>query len=274
MPLTIELRSESQIPIEVDSLKLEEMRTQSLSEIEQTLVFRGNEQLPCAEYFSVSGCAKDDNTVVWQGNLKKVKLIGSHLSEGTVRVEGNVGMHLGAEMTGGEIIVNGDAMDWVGAEMKGGRIHIHGNAGHLVGAVYRGGRKGMTGGEILIDGNAGNEVGHTMRRGLIAVGGRCGDAAGVGMIAGTVLVFGSPGIRNGAGMKRGTIGLFSSDEEVEVLPTFKRASSYTPLFLELYFRSLEAKGFHVPDECRTGRYQRYCGDFLELGKGEILTLAG
>ena len=271
MPLTIELRTESQIPIEVDSLKLEQMRSQSVSEIEQTLVFRGNQELPCAEFFSVSGSAADDNKVIWKGNLRKVKLIGSHLSAGTVHVEGSVGMHLGAEMTGGEIVVDGDADDWVGAEMKGGRIHVRGNAGHLVGSVYRGGRKGMTGGEILVDGNAGNEVGHTMRRGLIAVGGQCGDAAGVGMIAGSVFVFGQPGIRNGAGMKRGTIGLLAQDATPEILPTFKRSSSYSPLFLQLYFRHLQTRGFKVPEHCFGATYQRFCGDFLELGKGEIFT---
>lgn len=271
MPLTFELRQESQIPIEVDSLDLSRMRSQSLAEIEKTLIFRGNEQPPCAEYFSISGSALEDNTLVWQGDLKKVKLIGTKLTDGIVRVEGDVGMHLGAEMTGGEIIVNGNASDWVGAEMKGGRIHIHGNAGHLVGSVYRGGRKGMTGGEILIDGNAGNEVGNSMRRGLIAVGGRCGDAAGVGMIAGSVLIFGEPGIRNGAGMKRGTIGLFSPDFQPEILPTFKQSASYSPIFLELYFRHLQSRGFQVPEGCHARTYQRYCGDFLELGKGEILT---
>jgi formylmethanofuran dehydrogenase subunit C len=273
MPLILRLRTESSIPLEVDSLQLETMRTQSPDEIARTLIFRGNQQLPCGEFFDVSGSAAADNTVVWEGDCRKVKLIAAHLSEGTVRVEGNAGMHLGAEMTGGEVLVNGDAEDWVGAEMRGGRIHVRGNAGHLVGAVYRGGRKGMTGGEILIDGQAGNEIGHTMRRGLIAIGGRSGDAAGVGMIAGTILIFGEPGIRNGAGIKRGTIGLLDPAARPEILPTFKYALTCRPLFLSLYLRHLEDLGFPVPPECRETEYHRYCGDFLELGLGEILTHA-
>ncbi len=271
MPLSIRLHTESSIPIEVDSLQLKTMRSQTPDEIARTLIFRGNQELPCGEFFDVSGSASEDNTVVWEGNLHKVKLIGTHLSEGTVRVEGNAGMHLGAEMTGGEIILNGDASDWVGAEMKGGRIRVNGNAGHLVGAVYRGGRKGMTGGEILIDGNAGNEIGHTMRRGLIAIAGKTGDAAGIGMIAGSILIFGEAGIRNGAGMKRGTIGLFGSETTPEILPTFKKASSYEPVFLQLYFRHLQKLGFKIPEECWGASYQRYNGDLLELGKGEIFT---
>ena len=273
MPLTIHLHTESSIPLEVDSLQLNTMRSQTPDEIAKTLLFRGNQELPCGEFFDVSGSAAEDNTVVWEGDLHKVKLIGTHLADGTVRVEGNAGMHLGAGMTGGEILLNGDASDWVGAEMKGGRIRVSGNAGHLVGAVYRGGRKGMTGGEILIDGNAGNEIGHTMRRGLIAIGGKSGDAAGIGMIAGSIFIFGEAGIRNGAGMKRGTIGLFGPKTSPEILPTFKKASTYEPLFLKLYFKHLEKQGFKIPEECWTASYQRYNGDLLELGKGEIFTHA-
>lgn len=270
MPLTIRLHTASSVPLEVDTLKLETMRTQSPEEIARTLIFRGNQQLPCGEFFDVSGSAAEDDTVVWQGDCQKVKLIGAHHASGTIRVEGDAGMHLGAEMTGGEILLHGNAADWVGAEMHGGRIVVHGDAGHLVGAVYRGGRKGMTGGEILITGRAGNEIGHSMRRGLIAVGGRAGDAAGVGMIAGTILLFGEPGIRNGAGMKRGTIALLDSATPPEILPTFKYAATDRPLFLQLYLRHLRGLGFPVPDVCLTARYHRYRGDFLELGKGEIL----
>ncbi|WP_197441244.1 formylmethanofuran dehydrogenase subunit C [Thalassoglobus neptunius] len=273
MPLTFRLHTESQIPLEVDSLKLETMKEQSRSEIEKTEIFRGNQQVPAAEFFQVSGSAKEDRTVVWEGDLSNVKLIGAKLSEGIVRVEGKAGMHLGAQMTGGEIRVSGDAADWVGAEMSGGRIHIQGNAGNLVGAVYRGGRKGMSGGEILVEGNVGNEVGHTMRRGLIAIGGKCGDAAGVGMIAGTIFIFGEPGIRNGAGMKRGTIGLFGGGHSPEILPTFRKANVYSPSFLQLYFRFLTECQFPVPESVVSGLFQRYCGDLLEMGKGEILTLA-
>lgn len=273
MPLVLRLHTESSIPLEVDSLRLETMRTQSAAEIERTLLFRGNQQLPCGEFFHVSGSAGDDNTVIWQGDCRKVKLIGTHLTSGTVRVEGNAGMHLGAEMKGGEIIVNGNVGDWLGAEMHGGRIRVHGNAGHLVGAVYRGGRKGMTNGEILIDGDAGNEIGHTMRRGLIAIGGRTGDAAGVGMIAGSILVFGEPGIRNGAGMKRGTIALMSPEHPAEILPTFRPTGTSDPLFLRLLLRHLKDLRFPVPESCLSARYQTYRGDLLELGLGEILVNA-
>lgn len=274
MPLELELQTSSAIPLEVDSIQLAAVRERTADEVAQILIQRGNRQVALGEFFRVQGSAAEDETIVWRGNCEKVKLIGARWSRGTIRVEGNCGMHLGAEMTGGEILVEGHASDWVGAEMKGGLIRVRGNAGHLVGAVYRGGRKGMTGGEILIEGNVGNEVGHTMRRGLIAVGGTAGDVAGVGMIAGTILIFGEAGIRHGAGMKRGTIGLFQSAGTVELLPTFRLACQYQPRFLELYLQHLRSLRFPLPEAFQQlPLVRRYCGDLLETGKGEILTLA-
>lgn len=273
MPLTITLTNPSSIPLEVDSIQLESVRTQSPDDVKRTLIQRGNQQLPLGEFFEVHGSAAEDEELVWEGDCSKVKLIGTHWKRGRIRVAGNAGMHLGAEMTGGEILVEGDAADWAGAEMHGGRIEVKGNAGHLVGAVYRGGRRGMTGGEILIHGNAGNEIGHTMRRGLVAVGGKAGDALGFNMIAGSVFVFGESGIRPGAGMRRGTIGLFSTSPPPDMLPTFQHACTFRPTYLQVYLRELSRWGFPVPDDCRNAKYHRYLGDFLEFGKGEILIRA-
>jgi formylmethanofuran dehydrogenase subunit C len=271
MPLTFELHTATSIPLEVDTIQMETVRAQKADEVAQTLVQRGNRQVPIGEFCKVTGSATDDETTVWRGDCSKVKLIGTHLNGGRIIVEGNAGMHLGAEMRKGEIIVNGDAADWVGAEMKGGRIHIHGNAGHLVGAVYRGGRKGMTGGEILVDGSIGNEVGHSMRRGLIAAGGKIGDFAGVSMIAGTIIACGEAGIRCGAGMKRGTIALLGR-QPVDILPTFKSASTLQSPIFRILFRHLRSLGFPLPEELENPVVHRYWGDLLELGKGELLVL--
>ena len=268
MPLELTLKQEVSIPLEVDPIRLETIRELSVEQIQKLTIFHGNKQPELGEFFDVKGSAAD-NEMVWVGDCSKVKLIGTHLSAGKIRVEGNAGMHLGAEMTGGEILVTGNTADWVGAEMHGGKIHVKGNAGHLVGAVYRGGRRGMTGGEILINGNAGNEIGHTMRRGLIAIKGNAGDGVGFNMIAGTILVFGSSGIRHGAGMRRGTIGLLGGDSKPDILPTFRHAGSGSPLYLNLYFKHLKEAGFDV--SAVPSEFEKYAGDFLELGKGEILT---
>ena len=128
----------------------------------------------------------------------------------------------------------------------------------------------MTNGEILIDGNAGNEIGHAMRRGLIAIGGRAGDAAGVSMIAGTIVIAGETGIRYGIGMKRGSIVLLG-DDPPEMLPTFKHSGTSRPTIMRVLFRHLSGLGWSVPAGSLDSAYHRFLGDFLELGKGEILT---
>ena len=270
MPLNLKLKTKTTIPLEVDQVRLETIRNQSTDEINRTEIYLGNEKCQLGDYFTVSGSASDDNELIWEGDCEKVKLIGSKLTEGTVRVLGNAGMHLGAEMLGGEIIVDGNASDWVGAEMKGGRITVRGNSGHLVGAVYRGGHIGMTGGEIYIHGNAGNEIGHAMRRGMIVIGGESGDAAGFHMIAGSIFLFGKPGIRPGAGMKRGTICLFDTENAPELLPSFKYALTYQPDFLKYFLLELKKNDFPFDESCLSSSYARHNGDFLETGKGEIL----
>jgi formylmethanofuran dehydrogenase subunit C len=270
MPLTLTLRQPTSIPIEVDSVRLESVREQTLDQIKATPVQYGNKQVALAEFFDVAGSAAEDEHLVWVGDCSKAKLIAAGWRRGKVTVEGHAGMHLGAEMYGGEVRVHGNAGDWVGAEMKGGRIHVHGSAGNCVAAVYRGGRKGMSGGEIFIDGNAGNELGHTLRRGLIAVGGSAGDGMAFNMLAGTILVFGAAGIRPGAGMRRGTIALLGAAPAPSMLPTFQFTCQDRPDFLRVYLLHLRRCGFEFPDECLSAVYQRYKGDFLELGKGEIL----
>ncbi|MBL8850572.1 MAG: formylmethanofuran dehydrogenase subunit C [Planctomycetaceae bacterium] len=270
MPLTISLHTPSAIPLEVDAVVLETVRGQSADDVKRTLIQHGNRQVQVGEFFDVQGSAADDNMLVWQGDLAKVKRIGTKLTAGTIRVEGNAGMHLGAEMQGGEIVVEGNVADWCGAEMHGGRIHVRGNAGHLVGAVYRGGHKGMTGGEILIHGDAGDEVGHGIRRGLIAVAGSIGGFAGVGMIAGTIVVGSGGGNRHGAGMKRGTIAFLNPASGFEPLPTFRSSGPYQPTFLRLILRELQSAGFAVPAGAAHATYERWCGDLVELGKGELL----
>ncbi|HVW01496.1 MAG TPA: formylmethanofuran dehydrogenase subunit C [Planctomycetaceae bacterium] len=269
MPLVFSLRHKTSIPVEVDSIQLETVREQSLDDIRRTPVQYGNKQPAIAEFFDVSGSAADDE-IVWEGDCSHVKLIGTRWKQGKIIVNGSAGMHLGAEMTGGEIVVHGNAADWVGAEMHGGRIRVHGNAGDLIGAAYRGSRRGMTGGEILIHGDAGDELGHNMRRGLIAVGGRSGDAIGFGMIAGSVLLFGETGIRPGAGMRRGTIGFLGDAGAPPMLPTFRVGGRLQPVFLRIYLLHLRRLGFPVPEVCFNAAYQRYHGDFLEQGRGEIL----
>ena len=270
MSLVLTLRESPSIPIEADAVRVELLREQTADQVRATLIQHGNRREPLGDFFEVSGSARDDQQIVWVGDCSRVKRIGEKHACGRMLVEGNAGMHLGAEMTGGEITVRGHVADWAGAEMRGGRLRIEGNAGNCLGSGYRGATRGMTGGEILVTGSAGDEVGTALRRGLIAVSGSVGHAAGFGMIAGSLMFFGDVGRHCGAGMKRGTISLFSTAHRAELLPSFHYSCTDRPTFLAVYLRHLTRLGFAFPDVCLDANYDRYCGDLIELGKGEIL----
>lgn len=265
--LKLRYRGTTTIPVEAECITPDQLVGKSLAEIAALPVQYGNALVPLGEFFTVAGDSSDGE-IRLEGECSPVKLIGAGMTHGRITIEGNVGMHLGADMTGGEIHLHGNAGDWVGAEMRGGRIHIRGQAGHLVGAGYRGSRHGMRGGVLLVEGNAGNEIGSSMRRGFIAIGGTTGDFPGVSMIAGTLFVFGQPGKRTGAGLKRGSVVLFGG--AVPLLPTFRYDCTYQPVFLRLYLQRLRAWGFPVQDELLHSTYQRFSGDLVALGKGEIL----
>lgn len=271
MPLHLDLRTKSSVPLEVDGILPSSIRGKSLAAVEQLKIFAGNQQAGLADFFRVSGDTNADQ-LVWQGDLSGVHWIGAKLESGRVDVQGNVGRHVGSEMTGGEIHVQGNASDWLGGQMRGGLIHVRGSAGDLVGAAYRGSTKGMRQGTILVHGNAGNEIGHSMRRGMLAIAGNVGDLAGINMLAGSIFVFGSGGIRHGAGMKRGTIGFFGT-QRPPLLPTFRPACRYRPDVLPLAFRHLQKLGFPVQPALFDCDFDLYNGDFLAGGRGEILLVA-
>jgi formylmethanofuran dehydrogenase subunit C len=261
-------KGETSVPVEIEGLTPCAVREKSVAEIERTEIFHGNQKLPLAEFFAISG-DPTDSRFEFEGNLFGVHWIGAHMTSGEIHVHGNAGRHIGSEMTGGQIHVHGDAGDWVGGELHGGLIYVRGNAGHLIGSAYRGSKRGMTGGTILIGGTVGNEIGHTMRRGMLAIGGGCGDFVGLNMIAGTILVFGECGIRPAAGMRRGTVGLFGPSTP-PILSTFRKSCLYQPLFLQLVFRYLRDNGFAVPDALWGANYRLYHGDNVAAGRGELL----
>jgi formylmethanofuran dehydrogenase subunit C len=146
---------------------------------------------------------------------------------------------------------------------------VRGTAGSRLGGVNPGERAGMRGGEIVVHGNAGEQAGAGLRRGLIAVAGRVGDAAGLRMLAGTIVALGGLGPHAGAGMRRGSIVTMAPAAPPA---TFVFSCIYRPPFLRPYLRRLRALGLAVSDGQIDGRYARWCGDALELRRGEILIL--
>ncbi len=269
MAVTLRLRSPAEIPVEVEGVVPELLAGLAPDSIGAFPISQGNSRLRVGDLFEVSGDCRDDLTLVWEGDLKAVKRIGQGLKSGRVIVRGNAGMHVGAEMSGGVIEVLGDVSDWAGAEMSGGRLQVQGSVGDCLGGAYRGSRRGMTGGEILVTGNAGSEAGRVMRRGLIAIGGDCGEFCGSRMIAGTILIGGAARRCPGAGMKRGTIGLFGPSVP-EMLPTFRLAGRFGFPFLRAYASRLREGGLNLLADRMSGEVERWCGDCLTRGLGEIL----
>ena len=266
MTLTLTLREQPAVPLETEALCPDRLAGANQGEIEALPVWHGNERTRLGEFFAVSGSGDD---VRIEGDLSRVKFVGAGMSAGRLTVAGHVGMHAGAGMRGGELHIEGDAGDWAGAGMHGGQLVVRGSTGGQLGGVYPGERAGMRGGEIVVHGDAGAQAGAGLRRGLIAVAGRVGDAAGLRMLAGTIVALGGLGARPGAGMRRGSIVTMGP---ATPLATFVFSCRYLPPFLGLYLRRLRALGLDVTDEQLGGRYVRWCGDSLELRRGEILML--
>ncbi|HTP08889.1 MAG TPA: formylmethanofuran dehydrogenase subunit C [Anaerolineae bacterium] len=266
---TLTLKSQPAAPLEAEAITPDRFIGKTSVEIAALPVTCGNQPAALGDWFIIDGDGTSD--IVIEGDLARLKQIGTGMTQGKITIHGDVGMHLGATMRGGEIAVHGSAGDWAGAEMSGGVIRIMGNAGHGLGGAYRGSRRGMKKGTIIVTGNAGNELGATMRRGLIAVLGNVGDFCGAFMIAGSIIVFGQLGARAGAGMKRGTIVSFQAPE---LLPTFRSACSYRPTFLRMLLEQLRGLDVAVAPNQLDGCFHRYVGDMNALGKGEILVWEG
>ena len=263
--IRLTLKETPSVPLEAEVLSPDALVSLAADQIRALPVLLGKRRRRLDEFFEVEGDGGDEIEI--RGDAQRVKWIGRGMTRGTLRIEGNAGMHLGSAMSGGTIEVSGDVGDWLGAEMTGGVIRVHGNAGGQVGAAYRGGLSGMRDGLVLIDGSAGLELGMRMKRGTIVVGGPVRDFAGLQMKGGTIVLRKGAELRTGAWMNRGTI---VSLKPIPLLPTFARAAIYNPTFLRLYARRLASFGCGLPYDEQDGRYIRYTGDTAVPGKGEIL----
>jgi len=263
--IELTLKEETTIPLEAEVISPDLLAGLRHQEICRLPVYLGRHKARLGDLFSIKG--ERSSQIYVQGNLSRVKKMGWGMSTGRLCIAGNGGMHLGAGMTGGEIVVDGNTGDWLGAQMQGGLIRIRGSAGNLVGAAYRGNHTGMNRGLIVIEGNAGNMIGEHMRRGVIVVHGDVGDFPGAMMRGGTLVLAGPVGEGPGAGMHRGTIVVLGP---CRILPSFKYAAAYKPVFLLLLYRWLKGQGVEIPGDKVEAEYRRYCGDLAETGKGEIL----
>ena len=259
------LRAVPAAPLEAPSVRPDTMAGLAEDEIARLPAWHGREAVRLGDFFDVRGAGAGEVRV--EGDLGRVRRLGEGMTSGLLVVMGAAGMHAGAGMTGGHLRIEGDAGDWAGAEMRGGVLEILGNAGVEAGGAYAGSSRGVTGGVVLIHGSAGARVADRLRRGVVAVAGDAGDWAGAHMVAGTLLVCGALGEGSGVGLKRGTIVAGGAT----TLPaTFRYACRHRPGVLAILFRSLRARGFPLPARLDEGTFDRWGGDYADLGRGEVL----
>jgi formylmethanofuran dehydrogenase subunit C len=262
--LTLTLREVPGAPVDAGALAPDRLAGLGRAAIERLELRHGNRPATVGQLFEVSGDGEEDVRVEGRARLQRV---GAGMTGGRLTLSGSVGAWAGARMQGGELVVEGDAGDFAGAAMRGGRIVVRGSAGRRLGGELPGAR--MRGGEIVVHGDAGAEAGAGLRRGLIAVGGRAGAGAGVRALAGTIVALGGLGAHPGLAMRRASI---VAPPPVAPPPTYALACSYRPPFLSICLRRLRALGLPVGDEWLAGRYARWSGDRLDLGRAEILVL--
>src|SRR5438094_10117039 len=107
------LRVESPIPLELDGVTPDRVRTLSAIQVAKLPVFHGNRREELGAFFEASGDPAGGSWVI-AGDCSRVKGIGAGMVAGTIRVHGNVGLHAGAGMTGGGLQIGGDAGEWRG----------------------------------------------------------------------------------------------------------------------------------------------------------------
>lgn len=258
------------IPVVAECITPDNFSGKSVDDIKNMVVNDGNKEKRLGDLFEVSDDGSDTITIT--GDIPNVKNIGKGMTTGTIIVEGDCGMHLGALMKGGTIMVKGNVSDWAGAEMRGGEILINGDAGNCLGGAYRGSKSGMNKGLIVVKGNAGHETGILMKKGIIVVEGNTGSSTGCGMRGGTIFCYGHLGERPGCLMERGSIVTYTMPE---LLPTFTYNAVYNPTWLRVFLMDLQKKPHSIPvkKEHVEGLYKRYNGDISELGKGEIFVFS-
>lgn len=263
--LTFTLKAEPPERLDLSALTPSRLVGMNKRQIEAIGIGQSKHPSRVGDIFRVGG--GDVRTIVFEGGSGRFDGVASGLTEGTVRVAGDVGAQAGRAMRGGQLTVEGNAGPHAGSCMRGGRLEIVGDAGDHLGGPLAGELAGMSGGVLVVRGGAGTFAGDRMRRGLAAVLGGCGDHAGRGMIAGTLVVCGGAGEMPGYLMRRGSILLDRAPRSLS--PSFVEAGAPDIVFSTLVDRHLLAEG--ILGHPFLGRApRRYGGDNAVLGKGEIL----
>jgi formylmethanofuran dehydrogenase subunit C len=242
------------VPIQAPCINPDIFKGKDTAELANLPASEGNQSRKLGDLFEIK---KDDTQtpdITINGDVSKVKRIGTGMKTGEIIVNGNVGMHTGEKMTGGKITVNGNIGGWSGNDMKGGIIEVHGDAGDYLASPYRGSSTGMKGGVITIDGRVGSDVGCYLHGGVLKIKGGAGRFLGYHMSDGAILVDKEVDVRPGACMTGGKIVITGKVEEM--LPSFT-------------IDSIKPKVKIDSTETAPGPFYVFLGDLAEHGTGKI-----
>ena len=247
--IIIRPKMDFRISVEAENISPDRFASLSLEQIKNLIAWHGNRQMILSDLFMIEGddatANVEDMAIQLAGDFSNVKRIGEGMTAGVIEVQGSAGMHAGNSMSGGFLSIAGNADDWLAREMRGGKVVVVGDAGNYVGAGYRGEKCGMRGGEIEVRGNVGAYLGEHLCGGSIRIGGNAGDFSGAANQGGTIFIEGDTYLP-GAEMSKGTITVKG---KAKLLPSFQK--------LDI----VEIDGI---------AYQKYAGDLVDNGKGELL----
>jgi len=252
---------EKYLVLEADVITPDMFAGKTNDEIKELKVWEGNTNWPLGKFFDVSGSTAEkpeDQLIVVNGSVPRVKYIGSKMTAGAILCKGDVDMYCGAWMKGGNILVKGNVDHFAGIQMEGGQLNIEGNAGNHLGASYRGDWRGMKGGEIMVNGNAGLDLGEYMMGGLITVKGNvdinagihAGRAIGPKDVGGKIVIYGNAKGRVGGQLVRGNIYVLGKIETM--MPGFS-------------VKATEEVDF----DGKKTMFNTFTGDRAEAGKGTL-----
>ena len=264
-PLVLSLRQRPEQRLDLSPLVPHLLARKTAAEIERIELQTTKQRVSVGDAFRLK--FGDANQIRVEGACDRLDRVGEELSDGEIRVEGDVGIRVGRAMRGGRLMIAGNAGVWAGSGMRGGSIEIAGTAGERLGGPLPGETLGMRGGTLLVRGNAGARAGDRMRRGLIIIEGRAGANAGSRMIAGTLILCRNCGAMPGYLMRRGTIVVGGECEELA--PTFVDCGSHRLVAMRLMAR-FAAQLSRRAAMLMSGSLRRLAGDMAVVGKGELL----
>ncbi len=267
--LRFQLREAPPQRLDCSPLTPDRLRGLSLAEIARLPLQTTRAAITVGDLFTIA--AGDAGTIVIVGGSALMDEVGAGMTEGSITVEGEVGIRAGRGMRGGRLHISGKAGPYAASGLLGGEIEISGDAGDFLGGPGPGNPAGMAGGVVVVRGAAGARAGDRLRRGVIVIEGDSGDHPGSRMLAGTLVICGRAGAAPGYLMRRGT--MFT--QYAAPLATFSATGSVDHVFRALLARTLLPPSAKIPSAKAAAliggaALARFSGDLAGLGKGELL----